>query len=451
MINDNYLTVSALNRYIKRKFEMDKHLNDVWLKGEISNFKHHSRGHMYLTIKDDQARIKAVMFAGYNRTLKFEPEDGMNVLIKGEINVYEPQGQYQLYIQQMEPDGVGALYVAFEQLKEKLTKEGLFEHDRKLPLPLYPKHIGVITSPTGAAVRDILITLKRRYPIANITIFPALVQGEMAPSSVANAIGQANQLKSIDVLIVGRGGGSIEELWAFNEEVVARAIAGSMIPIISAVGHETDVTIADFVADVRAATPTGAAELAVPSIQELEEKIKTWQQSLNRVMQNKVGQSTKHLERLKKSYAFRYPVQLLNQKEQDLDKMVERLAKATKQIQSNENKRYEQLMKRLAYQHPEAQLKLAEKQLMQIVERNKRAMQVIYTLKNRQFINVVEKLEVLSPLHTMKRGYAIAYGDNGTLIQSTKEIQLGEAISVKVVDGRLDCHVMGIKEDLKND
>lgn len=451
MVNDNYLTVSALTRYIKRKFEMDKHLNDVWLKGEISNYKHHSRGHMYLTIKDDQARIKAVMFAGYNRTLKFEPEDGMNVLIKGEINVYEPQGQYQLYVHQMEPDGIGALYVAFEQLKEKLTREGLFEQNKKQALPIYPKHIGVITSPTGAAIRDILITIKRRYPIANITIFPALVQGEKASLSIVNAIKQANHLKTVDVLIVGRGGGSIEELWSFNEEVVARAIVESKVPVISAVGHETDVTIADFVADVRAATPTAAAELAVPSLQELEEKIMAWKQMLNRLMQQQLRQLTTDLERFKKSYAFRYPVQLLNQKEQDLDKVVERLTKATNQIKSNETKRFDQLIKRLAHQHPEAQLKLAEKQLQQIVERNQRAMKTINTLKNRQFISTLDKLEVLSPLHTMKRGYSIAYKESGALIQSTKKVQPGEAITVKVVDGILDCHVWGIKEDSEND
>src|SRR6478736_4471030 len=269
-----YLTVTALTRYIKRKFDVDPHMQDVWIKGEISNFKRHSRGHMYFTLKDQNARIAAVMFAGHNRQLNFQP------------------------------DGVGNLYLAYEQLKKKLEKEGLFDPARKRKLPKYPTTIGVITSPTGAAVRDIITTLKRRYN-ANIIVMPALVQGVNAAPSIIKAIGEANRRKEADVLIVGRGGGSIEELWAFNEESVARAIFTSNIPVISAVGHETDFTIADFVADLRAPTPTGAAELAVPHISEITERLTQRNIRLLRSMKEMLQSSSRRLERSQKSYAFR--------------------------------------------------------------------------------------------------------------------------------------------------
>lgn len=260
-MTNKYLTVTALTKYMKRKLDMDPHLRDVWLKGEISNFKLHSRGHMYLTIKDDQARINAVMFAGNNRFLKFKPENGMKVLVRGEVSVFEATGQYQLYIQQMEPDGLGSLYLAFEQLKERLRTKGYFDEQYKKKIPTIPHHIGVITSPTGAAVRDIITTIKRRYPVAQVTVLPVLVQGVNAASSITKAIYKANDMGEFDVIILGRGGGSIEELWSFNEESVAEAIFHSKIPIISAVGHETDVTISDYVADLRAPTPTGAVSL----------------------------------------------------------------------------------------------------------------------------------------------------------------------------------------------
>src|SRR5699024_2499580 len=250
-IMENYLTVSAVTKYMKRKMDTDPHLKRILIRGEISNFKHHNRGHMYLTLKDEQSRIQAVMFKGNNSYLRFVPENGMNVLIQGDISVFEPFGQYQLYIQKMEPDGIGALYVAFEQLKKKLQSIGMFHEAHKKSLPSFPEHIGIITSPTGAAVRDIITTINRRYPLAETTLLPTLVQGENAKKSISDAIKRANDLNMFDVLIVGRGGGSIEDLWAFNEEEVAYAIYESNIPIISAVGHETDNTISDYVADKR--------------------------------------------------------------------------------------------------------------------------------------------------------------------------------------------------------
>ncbi|EES72230.1 exodeoxyribonuclease VII, large subunit, partial [Paenibacillus sp. oral taxon 786 str. D14] len=263
------LTVKELNRYIRMKLESDQVLTDVWIRGEISNFTHHSSGHMYFTLKDADSRIKSIMFASYNQRLPFRPKEGTRVIARGNVSVYERDGQYQFYVTHMQPDGVGSLYLAFEQLKQKLEAEGLFAPGRKRPLPRFPKTIGVVTSPTGAAVRDILTTLGRRYPQAAVILYPVLVQGKGAAPSIVKAIRTLNAMGEADVLIVGRGGGSLEELWAFNEEQVARAIYESAIPVISAVGHETDFTIADFVADLRAATPTAAAELAVPHTAEL--------------------------------------------------------------------------------------------------------------------------------------------------------------------------------------
>ena len=340
MKNVQYLTVTALTRYIKRKFDYDPHLQDVYVKGEISNFKKHTRGHMYFTVKDDHARIAAVMFHHQARTLKFIPENGMHVLIRGTVTVYEPGGQYQIYVNEMHPDGIGSLYLAFEQLKEKLAKEGLFAKEHKRPLPNYPKTIGVVTSPTRAAIRDIITTIQRRYPIARIIIYPALVQGEQAAASIVQAIEVANERKEADVLIVGRGGGSIEDLWPFNEEIVARAIFASKIPIISAVGHETDITIADFVADLRAPTPTGAAELAVPDIDEIMERILNYKIRLTRSIREQITSERKNLERITNSYAFRYPWRLYEQKLEQLDRLSERQQRALKYVLDRKKQLY---------------------------------------------------------------------------------------------------------------
>lgn len=442
-----YLTVTALTRYIKRKFELDHHLQTVWLKGEISNFKHHNRGHMYFTLKDEQTRINSVMFAGYNRALKFRPENGMQVLIKGEVNIYEPQGHYQVYVHEMEPDGIGSLQLAYEQLKGRLEKEGLFSKAHKKTLPSFPKHIGIITSQTGAAVRDILITLNRRYPVVNITLFPVLVQGEGAKQSIAHAIGQAAKDHSIDVLIVGRGGGSLEELWAFNEEVVARAIAESPHPIISAVGHETDITIADFVADIRAATPTGAAELAVPSQVELMQRIKRANATLGRLLKQSIMQQSQRLNRLKQSYAFRYPGQLLRQKEQELDRVMERLERLTTNIYNHKTMLHAQLYTRIMQKHPIRKMKESQLNLTQVEERLNRSFKAVYKAKAQSFDHHLHKLELLSPLATMKRGYTISYLPNGDVLKTISQVEPGDQLSIRLNDGLMDCQVWGIEED----
>jgi len=446
MNEKRYLTVTALTKYIKRKFDMDPHLQDIWVKGEISNFKMHSRGHMYFTIKDQNARIQAVMFAGYNRNVSFTPEDGMKVLLRGEISVYENAGNYQIYVKELQPDGVGNLYLAYEELKKRLDQEGLFLKEHKQEIPKIPQCIGVITSPTGAAIRDIITTIKRRYPIGKIIIIPALVQGVNAAASIARAIQVANERDEIDLLIVGRGGGSIEELWAFNEEVVARALFQSKLPIISAVGHETDFTIADFVADLRAPTPTAAAELAVPTIKELAERLSVRQEHLLRLISNMLSYQSNRLTALKKSYAFRYPKNLYVQKEQQLDRLLDQLEKASKRSLHQKQDLYKHLVLRLQHQHPEEQLKSATERSLTYEKRLIKEFRLLLSSKRQAFSATVSKLEALSPLKIMERGYSLVYDDKDHLLKSTKTVQKGDSVKVMLQDGHIDCEVLGIEE-----
>lgn len=446
MKEQRYLTVGALTLYIKRKFDHDPHLQEIFVKGEISNFKRHSSGHMYFTLKDEKSRILAVMFSRSARSVKFEPENGMKVLISGEISVYEPSGQYQIYVKQMQPDGVGDLFLAFEQLKERLQKEGLFASERKRPIPKFPKTVGVITSPTGAAVRDIITTIKRRFPIANILIYPALVQGAQAAPSVAGAIKLANRQAEADVLIVGRGGGSIEELWAFNEEQVARAIVGSDIPVISAVGHETDFTIADFAADHRAPTPTGAAEMAVPHIDELAERILNRQSRLIRAMRERAVLQRERLGRLQKSYAFRYPQRLYEQKLEQADKMTEQLKKSAGRLAELKREERDRLLQRLLRNHPNDLYKEAKETHLRGSRALGRAMKEVLTKKQKEFSGMVSTLEALSPLKIMDRGYSLAYSGEGELLKSVSQVERGDDVQVKLADGTFNCKVTGKEE-----
>lgn len=448
MSEKRYLTVTALTRYIKRKFDVDPHLQDVWIKGEISNFTFHSRGHMYFTLKDQNARIQAVMFSSQNRSLKYTPENGMKVLIRGEVQVYEPNGTYQIYAKEMQPDGIGNLHLAYEELKKRLEKEGLFANIHKKELPKFPEHIGVITSPTGAAIRDILSTLKRRYPIGKVTLIPALVQGEMAVPSIVQALKDAERLGFLDVLIVGRGGGSIEELWAFNEEIVARAMFNCPIPIISAVGHETDFTIADFVADKRAPTPTGAAEQAAPHIAELIEKVNQRQIRLLRSISEKMSAEKERLKGLQKSYAFKYPRKLYEQKEQQLDRIMDDLKRESQRLRERKAEFFNQLNIRLIHNHPAEQLKKhSEKHQLLVKALHKEALTVI---KQKQFIfhSAVSKLTVLSPLKIMERGYSLVYDKQKSIVKSVKQVEHGSTLKIEVADGKIDCQVLGIEESV---
>lgn len=448
-MKDKYLTVTALTKYVKRKMDSDPHLRDIWLRGEISNFKHHSRGHMYLTIKDDSARVQAVMFASGNRKLLFHPENGMNVLIRGEISVFEAYGQYQLYIHEMEPDGIGSLYQAFEQLKARLHKQGYFAEEYKKSIPRYPKSIAVITSPTGAAIKDILITMKRRYPSVKITVFPVLVQGNQAPASIVRAIHQADDL-SYDVIIVGRGGGSIEELWSFNEEEVAKAIFESKTPIISAVGHETDTTISDFVADLRAPTPTAAGELAVPSQIELMDKIEIQKRQLAQQLKQYINQNKTRLRQLSQTYAFKYPHQLVKQKEQQLDSTMDNLQRIMKTKVSDDKLTHDHLKKRLSSQHPQRELKLALDKLRQLHSLQNKTMNNYLEQHSQRLYSQIDKLSLVNPLEIMKRGYALPYDENGELIKSVKNVNINDTIQLKVADGEVVGNVSEIKEATEN-
>ncbi|CAH0246429.1 exodeoxyribonuclease VII large subunit [Peribacillus simplex] len=449
MSNQQYLSVSALTKYIKRKFDADPHLQNVYIKGEISNFKQHTSGHMYFTLKDEKARLLSVMFAANNKGMKFLPENGMKVLVKGDISLYEAGGQYQLYVKSMAPDGVGDLYLAYEQLKKKLEAAGLFLAEHKKPIPQYPKSVGVITSPTGAALRDILITIKRRYPIARIIVYPALVQGNNAAKSIAKAISMANARAESDVLIVGRGGGSIEELWAFNEEIVAESIYDSDIPVISAVGHETDFTIADFVADMRAPTPTGAAELAVPHLNEILERLMNRKNRLTRSIQEAVNFERTRLTRMERSYAFRYPHKMYEQKLEQLDKTMDRLGRTSTRYFMKKRDELNQLNEILKKQHPEQAVKNAKDELQQHAKVLRRAMEAIYRQKSQQFVHITATLSALSPLKIMERGYGLVFAEDETLVKSTHQVSKGDKIAVSIKDGTLECEIKEIKERIE--
>jgi len=321
------LTVSQLNRYVAELFQADELLVDAQVRGEISNFKHHTSGHMYFTLKDEHSQLRCAMFRGQNLRLRFRPEDGQRVVARGNVGVYEKRGEYQLYVTSVEFDGVGALFEAFEKLKKKLQAEGLFNEDRKQPLPRYPGRIGVITSVTGAAVKDVCRVLRRRFPAVDILILPTLVQGEEAPESIVRSLELAHQVDNLDVLIVGRGGGSLEDLWAFNDERVARAVAAAQIPIISAVGHETDFTILDFVADVRAPTPSAAAEMAVPDREELKRRILRLSDSGVRCMSQMMVARREKLQNLVRRHALTHPRERIRQYRQTVDDLRERLAR----------------------------------------------------------------------------------------------------------------------------
>ena len=327
----DYLNISDLNNYIKNILDKDSFLNKVYLKGEISNFKNHTRGHLYFTLKDDNSRISAVMFQSSAIKLTFVPEDGMNVLVEGRISAYPAQGSYQIYIEKMEPDGLGALYIEYEKLKKKLASEGLFNPEHKKAIPKFPEKIGVITASTGAAVRDIMSTIRRRYPICEAILFPCLVQGRDAAPDIVRQIKKADAF-AVDTIIVGRGGGSIEDLWAFNEEMVAKAIYECNTPIISAVGHEIDWTIADFVADLRAPTPTGAAEMAVPTVIDINTLLNNYKIRLNKNIKNMINTKFIKWRSLKNSFVLKNPMSMYEIKEQKLDALLDKLNKDIKVI-----------------------------------------------------------------------------------------------------------------------
>ena len=403
MAEERYLTVTALTKYIKYKFDHDHHLEEVLLEGEISNFKHNSRGHFYFTLKDENSQISATMFASYASKCKFEPENGMKVFVKGKVTVYEPSGTYQINVTEIKNDGIGDLYLAYEKLKKELAEKGLFNLEHKRPLPRFPKTIGVITSPTGAAIRDIINTISRRYPLCQVILYPAIVQGDDAKDNIVAQIKKANFDNYCDVLIVGRGGGSIEDLWAFNEPVVAYAIYDSNIPVISAVGHEIDFTIADFVADKRAATPTAAAELATPDIRVLKENIIY---DLNQILKR-----TKYIFEERKMYLA------------NLDKRLEAL-------------------------NPVNTLKHKREVLEGDVMRLNMLINQILTMKKHRFELLKKELDSKNPLSIMERGYSISESE-GKIVTSIQDVKTDSIMETKLIDGSIISKVLEVKENGK--
>ena len=415
-MNDNYITVTQLTKYIKYKIDNDKNLMKVSLKGEISNFKNHTRGHLYFTLKDENTRINAIMFASNASRLKMEPADGMKVLVTGRVSVYESTGTYQIYVETMEEDGLGNLYLEFEKLKKKLEAEGLFDPKHKKPIPKIPNRIGIITAPTGAAIKDILSTIKRRWPICETILFPSLVQGAEAAGDIVRNI-ELSKNYDLDVLIVGRGGGSIEDLWCFNEEIVARAIYKLDTPVISAVGHEIDFTISDFVADLRAPTPTGAAEMAVPNISDVLNEIKQLEIRSSNIIGNLIKLNRQKLNKLMDSYILKSPKAMYEVKEQNFDHLFERLLSSYKRtIDNNKNR-----------------LILIDNNL------NNNILNKLSNEKNR-YLNTINKLEILNPLLTIKRGYSITKLNN-KVITSKKDVKKGDNIEVELSDGNINATV----------
>ena len=417
-MNDKYITVTQLTRYIKYKIDNDVNLNEVFLKGEISNFKAHSRGHFYFTLKDENSRINAIMFSSQTSKIKFMPEDGMKVLVTGKISVFEANGAYQIYVSDMLEDGVGNLYIAFEQLKKKLEEEGLFKDIYKKPIPKIPSKVGVVTAPTGAAIKDIISTIKRRWPLTEIYLFPALVQGEDAKEDIVRQIKKADSY-NLDTLIVGRGGGSIEDLWAFNEEIVARAIFECNTPVISAVGHEIDFTIADFVADLRAPTPTGAAEMAVPQLTDVSNYLKQINIRLENTILNKIKNNRRKLEDIKNSNIFKNPIMIYQTKEMIFDSLIEKLKFNMINLTNVKEKELIRLKNSYVLKKP-----------YQILDK-----------KSNKYLQLISKLETLSPLLTLKRGYAITKKDN-KVISSVKGINKGDKLDIELTDGIINTEVI---------
>jgi len=416
-MNNNYITVTQLTKYIKYKIDNDQNLNKIYLKGEISNFKAHTRGHFYFTLKDENSRINAVMFSTYAKDVKFDIQDGMKVLVTGKISVYEATGGYQIYVDSIIEDGLGNLYIAFEQLKKKLEQEGLFREDHKKPIPKIPNRIGIITAPTGAAIKDILSTIKRRWPICETILFPSLVQGAEAAGDIVRNI-ELSKGYDLDLLIVGRGGGSIEDLWCFNEEIVARAIYELDVPVISAVGHEIDFTIADFVADLRAPTPTGAAEMAVPDIRDITKLLGQLEiRGINGIT-NIIDMRKERLKKLSESFILKNPIAMYQVKEEKYDNLFDRLVNSYRNLITTNYSKIELLNNKL------------------INNINNK-----YNTDKNSFLKVLSKLEVLNPLLTIKRGYSIVRKDN-KVISSSKDLKKKDIVEIEMTDGKVNMEVI---------
>lgn len=418
----NYLNISEVNNYIKSLIDKDYFLNKVYIKGEISNFKNHTRGHLYFTLKDDSSRINAVMFASNAKDLDFVPEDGNQVLIEGRVSCYPASGSYQIYVEKMSLDGIGRLFVEYEKLKKKLAAEGLFNLEHKKRIPKYPMKVGVITADTGAAIKDIVSTIKRRFPICQVILFPSLVQGPDAKYNIVNQIKKADTF-NLDTIIVGRGGGSIEDLWAFNEEMVARAIYECSTPIISAVGHEIDFTIADFVADLRAPTPTGAAEMCVPTILDTQILINNLVIRSTKTIKNMVNQKFVMLERFKRSYILKNPYSMYEIKEQKLDNLIDNLKINIDNIVTKKSHLYVRAVSSYVLNNPT----------------------MLFDKSANKLDMLIKSLSLLNPLSILDKGYSIVKS-NDLVIKNVKDIKKGDNVDIILAKGKINAKVMEVKD-----
>lgn len=447
MQEDKYLTVSALTNYIKRKFDADPYLHRVYLVGEISNFRLRTNSHQYFSLKDENAKISAIMFKSAFAKVKFQPEEGMRVIVSGRISLYPGNGSYQIYVDSMQPDGVGALYQAYEQLKIKLSQEGLFEAP-KLPIPKYPRKIAIVTSPSGAVIRDIITTVSRRYPIVQLVLFPALVQGNEAANSIAAQIKMINTLDDFDTIIIGRGGGSIEDLWPFNEEVVARAIFASKLPVISSVGHETDTTIADLVADMRAATPTAAAELATPVLTDILEELQKLQLQTIVAFRNILKMRSQQVQHLQQSYIFQEPQRLYEGYVQNVDILTEKLISLEKQQITTAEGSFKTLNSSLLANTPASRIKMAKQNVEHLRQMTNNNITNRFSKYANDLNSLIGSLDTLSPLKIMSRGYTYVTRDT-KVVKSIEDLSIDDKIQLNFSDGSANAVIKTINSEDK--
>ena len=419
VMEEEYISVSQLTDYIRKLINSDSRLKQVYVRGEISNFKRYSSGHCYFSLKDEGSVIPGVMFYGFASKLKFEPKNGMKVLVRGYVDVYKSRGNYQLYAQRIIEDGLGELHIAFEQLKKELESKGYFDDDLKKPIPKFPKKVGVVTAATGAAIRDIVTTIKRRWPLCEIILFPSLVQGNLAANNIVRQIFVADNEFELDTLIVGRGGGSIEDLWAFNERIVAKAILVCKTPVISAVGHEIDWTIADYVADKRAATPTAAAEIAVPDIREISSKVDDFNSRANNVMAKQLNDNLDKFERIKNRPLFKNPYMIHERKVMDLDFIKGRLVSSSREMIHSNQMRLSKVKNSNVFRDPQS----------------------ILDEKTNTLSRNIDKLKVLNPLLTIQRGYAVARS-NGRVVSYAKDLNKDDEVELQFKDGKVNTRVL---------
>lgn len=446
MDNEQYLTVTALSQYLKRKFDVDPYLGHVYLMGEISNFRLRPHAHQYFSLKDDKAKISAIMFKSNFEKIKFKPEEGMQVLVQGRISLYEPAGSYQIYVESMEPAGLGALYVAFEQLKKKLSQQGVFDLPKK-PIPQFPKRIAVVTSESGAVIHDIMTTVARRFPIVQLVLYPAQVQGDEAAKTIVAQLKRINEDGNFDTIIIGRGGGSIEDLWPFNEEIVAQAIVSSRIPVISSVGHETDTTIADLVADLRAATPTAAAELATPVLSDVLEHLQDLHTRLYSAQNNLINNYKDRVQTLSQNVFLQHPERIYEVYLQKVDSLEDKLRQNLNNSLNCSKTELIQYANRLVRVSPRDQIYSYNNQVnrqYQILINN---INKILNKNRNVFNSQVATLDSLSPLKTLSRGFAIPTNQKGRVLTKASDYQVDQTVNLRVKDGNVKLITKEISED----